>query len=60
MQNKALVADMPSINETSNVCGVCQIGKLSQSPFPKNQAWRTTERLKLIHTDVCEHRSTLS
>ncbi|KAK6784949.1 hypothetical protein RDI58_018404 [Solanum bulbocastanum] len=38
MQNKDLVADVPSINETSNVCGVCRIEKLSKSPFPINQA----------------------
>ena len=30
----------------SDVYGPCQ-------PFPKNKAWRATERLQLIHSDVC-------
>ena len=46
-----MVDDLPIISVHSGVCGVCQLGKLSKTPFPINQAWKTTEKLQLIHTD---------
>ncbi|KAF7811838.1 Retrovirus-related Pol polyprotein from transposon TNT 1-94 [Senna tora] len=48
-----MVDDLPVVTVVADVCGVCQLGKMSQMPFPTNQAWRASEKLQLIHTDVC-------
>ena len=53
LQNKSMVVDMPSIHENITVCDLCQFEKLSQMPFPINQAWRANEKFQLVHTDVC-------
>ena len=44
---------MPSIYACDEVCDVFQFEKQSRLPFPKNQAWRATQKLQLIHTDIC-------
>ncbi|KAL4340682.1 hypothetical protein GQ457_08G019310 [Hibiscus cannabinus] len=36
--------------ETSSVC---QKGKQTKLSFPVNQAWRASEKLQLVHTDLC-------
>lgn len=45
--------DLPIVTAISDVCGICQLGKLSNTPFPINQASRATEKLKLVHTNMC-------
>ncbi|GKV25633.1 hypothetical protein SLEP1_g35036 [Rubroshorea leprosula] len=53
LQTNELVRDLPSINLSDDVCEACQLGKLHRQAFPVNQAWRATEKLELIHTDIC-------
>lgn len=53
MQQKELIEDMPTINHVDQICETCQFGKQARLPFPKNQALRATQKLHLIHTDVC-------
>ena len=33
-------------------CVVCQYGKQTRLSFPQNKAWRATQKLQLVHTDV--------
>ena len=47
-----MVSDLPTMIVISDVCGTCQLGKLSKTPFPINQAWRAIEKLQLVHTNV--------
>ncbi|KAL0451419.1 UNVERIFIED_CONTAM: Retrovirus-related Pol polyprotein from transposon RE1 [Sesamum latifolium] len=53
LEKREMVSDLPIINVPSVVCGVCQLGKRSRTPFPVDQAWRANEKLQLVHTDVC-------
>ncbi|KAL0374305.1 UNVERIFIED_CONTAM: Retrovirus-related Pol polyprotein from transposon RE1 [Sesamum radiatum] len=52
LEKREMVSDLPIINVPSGVCGVCQLGKLSRTLFPVDQAWRANEKLQLVHTDV--------
>ena len=53
LQKKELVLNAPKISEEEGVCEACQYGKQVRLPFPKNQAWRASEKLELVHSDVC-------
>jgi len=53
MNKKELVEDMYVINNNAQICDTCQQGKQAKLPYPKNQAWRASQRLQLIHTNVC-------
>lgn len=44
---------MPIIAAEPHECDACQHGKQIQLPFPKGQAWRASQKLQLVHTDVC-------
>lgn len=39
--------------EQNEVCEVFQLGKQSRLPFTANKAWRATDKLHLVHTNVC-------
>ncbi|KAG8492389.1 hypothetical protein CXB51_009729 [Gossypium anomalum] len=39
--------------QNEDVCEACQLGKQARLPFPTNTAWRASEKLQLVHTDVC-------
>lgn len=60
LERKKMVEGLPIVITINDVCSACQLGKLSQTPFPSNQTWRATEKLQLVHTDVCGPMSTLS
>lgn len=53
MQKKELVKGLPSMKNEGNVCTVCNVGKQQRGKFPKKSKWRATEKLELIHTDLC-------
>jgi len=38
--------------DQTHLCEVCMKGKLSRTPFPREQAEKTTEVLEIIHSDV--------
>lgn len=48
-----LVENMPDICDNGCICNICQLGKQTRLPFPKNQSRRSTKKLELIHSDVC-------
>ena len=52
MKKNELVKDLPEFEEELPTCAACQYGKLSRFPFQQNNAWRATQKLQLIHTDV--------
>ena len=47
-----------SVDKEADVCEACQLGKQSSLSFPKNQAWRASQKLELVHSDVCGPMST--
>ncbi len=48
--NKLL--NFPSITLKGNVCGICDAGKITAKPFPRESRTRAKEPLELIHSDV--------
>ena len=53
MQKKEMVKGLPNLRDESRVCTVCNIGKQQRGKFPKKSKWRATEKLELIHSDLC-------
>ena len=52
MKKNNLVKDLPNLEVMPPECTACQYGKQKRLPFPKNKAWRATQKLQLVHTDV--------
>lgn len=48
-----LVENLSDICDDDCVCDICQLGKQTRLPFPKNQSRRATNKFELIHSDVC-------
>ena len=59
-QKQELVKDLPNIQVCSEVCEGCQLGKQHRLPFPSSATWRATEKLQLVHSDVCGPMKTVS
>ena len=55
-----LVEDMPNVSDEAQICEICQQGKQARLPLKNNQAWRATEKLQLIHINVCGPMKTTS
>ncbi|KAG8474844.1 hypothetical protein CXB51_031533 [Gossypium anomalum] len=60
LTNEDLVKKFTKSVEKEEVCEVCQLGKQARLPFPTNKAWRASERLQLVHTDMCGPMKTQS
>lgn len=50
---KNMVNDMPKVCNSGGVCKTCQLDKQTRLPYPENQSLRASERLQLIHSDIC-------
>lgn len=48
-----MVTGLPEINEAEVVCTDCLKGKQHRDLFPKKSKWRASEKLELIHSDLC-------
>ncbi|KAK9077208.1 hypothetical protein SSX86_005544 [Deinandra increscens subsp. villosa] len=53
MQYKHMVNGLPLVAEQSRICDVCKLGKQQREPIPRKSVWRASEKLQLIHTDLC-------
>jgi transposase InsO family protein len=53
MQKKQMVKGLPKFKETAGVCEVCNIGKQHRDKIPKKSNWRASEKLELVHADLC-------
>nr|GLL33350.1 uncharacterized protein LOC107941237 [Ipomoea trifida] len=56
MQKKEIVRGMSFTGGVAAAFEICQLGKQTRLPFPVGKTWRATEKLQLIHTDVCGGR----
>ncbi|CAJ2655081.1 unnamed protein product [Trifolium pratense] len=52
LEQKNMVRGLPKLQDSSNVCSDCMIGKQHREPFLKVSTRRATKRLQLIHADV--------
>ncbi|CAL8078779.1 unnamed protein product [Prunus armeniaca] len=53
LKEKEMVHGLPHLEVVDTVCEGCQFGKQHREWFPKNQAWRASTPLELIHMDLC-------
>ncbi|KAI3708032.1 hypothetical protein L2E82_37034 [Cichorium intybus] len=53
MYKHSLVKGIPNVTKFEGVCEGCMLGKQTRESFPQDKAWRATEQLELVHTDVC-------
>lgn len=53
LQDNDMVHGLPLIQEASEICEGCAVGKQHRDSFPKEKAWRASKPLELIHLDVC-------
>ena len=51
MQKHGLVQGMASLEKEISGCNACQFGKQIRLPFAKI-AWRASQKLQLVHTDL--------
>lgn len=59
MKRKEMIRDLPILAEKLPNCNACQFGKQTRLPFLKS-TWRASQKLQLIHTDLCGPQRTLS
>ncbi|GJZ28589.1 retrovirus-related pol polyprotein from transposon TNT 1-94 [Tanacetum coccineum] len=53
LHDKNLVKGLPPIKDEDKPCADCLVGKQARESFPKTSSWRATQRLQLIHSDIC-------
>ena len=50
---KNMVRGLPQLSASSVTCTDCINGKQHRDPTPKKSTWRATQKLELIHADIC-------
>ena len=55
--SKKMVIGIPRIQHEDQVCDGCALGKHHRAPFPRASTYRASERLDLVHGDLCGHIS---
>ena len=48
-----MVRGLPQLSASSVTCTNCINGKQHHDPIPKKSTWRVTQKLELIHVDIC-------
>ncbi|PRQ38021.1 putative RNA-directed DNA polymerase [Rosa chinensis] len=50
---RKMVKGLPQIKASARVCHDCLVGKQSRDSIPKSSQWRASQRLQLVHADIC-------
>ncbi|GAU47154.1 hypothetical protein TSUD_287370 [Trifolium subterraneum] len=53
LTKKEMVKGLPVLQETAETCEDCIVGKHQRDSIPKSSNWRATEKLQLVHSDIC-------
>jgi len=48
-----MICGLPVLTEVEDVCAGCASGKHHRKKFDKEQTWKASYPLELIHTDLC-------
>lgn len=59
MKRKEMIEGLPSLEDHLSSCKAFIFGKQTRFPF-KTSIWRATEKLQLIHSDICGPHTTPS
>ncbi|CAL2244366.1 unnamed protein product [Prunus armeniaca] len=60
LQEKDMVQGLPKLQGSEKVCSGCAISKSHRNSFDKEKAWRATQPLELIHSDICGPMQTIT
>ena len=61
LQKSEMVFSLPKLEAPrKHVCESCILGKMHRSSFPKDSSVRDTQKLQLVHSDVCGPMQTQS
>jgi transposase InsO family protein len=50
---KHMVRGLPELKDNEEKCTDCLLGKQQRSNIPKEANWRSSEKLELVHSDIC-------
>lgn len=50
---KNMVRGLPLLQASTRVCSDCMVGKQRRDSIPKKTMWRASQKLGLIHADIC-------
>lgn len=54
LQYKKMVSGLPSLLKTpAKLCTTCLVGKQHRESIPKRSLWRASQKLELVHADIC-------
>ena len=53
LQFKEMVQGLPQLSTSTVTCTDCMIGKQHRDPILKKSSWRASQKLQLIHADIC-------
>ncbi|WKA06415.1 hypothetical protein VitviT2T_024314 [Vitis vinifera] len=53
LQYKEMVRGLPQLKASSKVCTDCMVGKQHRDVIPKRSLWRASQRVQLVHADIC-------
>lgn len=48
-----MVRGLPQLTPSYMTCNDCISGKQHRDSFPKRSTWRATQKLELVHEDIC-------
>ncbi|KAI5325793.1 hypothetical protein L3X38_034867 [Prunus dulcis] len=60
LQERDMVQALPNLQEHEKVCSGCAVSKNHRSSFDKEGAWRASQPLELIHSDICGPMQTIT
>ena len=53
LQYKRMVSGLPSLKTPTKLCTACLVGKKHRKSIPKKSLWRASQKLELVHADIC-------
>lgn len=60
LQNKGMVRGLPNFSKYEIICTDCLNRKQHRDSIPKRITWRASEKLELVHVDICSPISPVS
>ncbi|MCH79976.1 copia-type polyprotein [Trifolium medium] len=53
LNQKQMVKGLPEVKDIENKCVDCLTGKQHRDNIPKKANWRASQKLELVHSDIC-------
>jgi transposase InsO family protein len=53
LAKKEMVKGLPVLQDSNEVCSDCVVSKHHRDSIPKTSTWRASEKLELVHSDIC-------